>query len=128
MGACAEIVAYPQFESDVVKFQRNGANTISTEERKSVAMLLLNEENDSPSTDEELSFVQRALKDQKILKEDYSSRYLDSRFLLAKSNICERFSSKVVHVLNDKRLGISQVHLELQIYLNVNRNLWSWKI
>ena len=124
MGARSEILAHPQFESDAVKFQCNVANALCTEERKSVAMLLLDKEIDTPSTNEELSIVQRALKRQKILKEDSASRYLDSRCLLVKSSICERLFSKVFHVLNDKRLSISLVHLESQIYLNINRDLW----
>ena len=80
MGAHAEIVAYPQFYSAVVKLQRDNANTLSREKRKAVAMILLHEENDTTSTDEELSFMQRALKRQKIFREYNASRYLDSRF------------------------------------------------
>ena len=67
-------MAYLQFDSAVVKLQRNNANTSSREERKAVAMLLLHEENVTTITDEELSFVQRALKRQKMFREDNASR------------------------------------------------------
>ena len=53
------------------------------------------------------------------------TRFLDSRFILPTSNICERLFSKVGNALNDRQVAIAPVNLESRVFLNVNRDLWS---
>lgn len=70
-----------------------------------------------------LSFVDRALKRQKRLYLNSNKPYMDTRFLIATSNVCERLFSKVGNVLTDGRKSLAPANLEAQIFLNTNRDL-----
>ena len=53
-----------------------------------------------------------------------TSKYIDLRFLLATSNVCERLFSKAGYSLTDRRRAISPVNFEYQLYLHCNSDYW----
>ena len=73
--------------------------------------------------DDGMTFVERPLQRHNYMKSNSSVQYLDSRFILATSNICERLISKVRHTLNDRLTAMLPLNLESQIFLIVNRDL-----
>lgn len=124
LTSSAEIVHSPLFESAVVKVQRGNSSALSREERAMLSSLELVRSGESSESDDRLSFAQRALKRQKTFGRARTQNYMDSRFLLPTSNICERLFSKAGHVLTDRRKGLSPVNLESQIFLHLNNDLW----
>ena len=70
-----------------------------------------------------MTFVERALKGQRVMQVDNFSRYMNSQFILPTYNIFERLFSKVGHPLNNRRASVLLVDLESQIFLHVNREL-----
>ena len=123
LGSNATIVHCKDFESGVVKLQRGNAITLSREEKRAVAPLLLDSTERECDDLDELTIVERALKRQKTLHHDASNRYIDTRFLLATSNVCERLFSTIGHVLNDRRSGLTPANLESRIFLKSNCDL-----
>lgn len=70
------------------------------------------------------SYVERALKRFKNTS-GKGRQFEDLRFLLPTSNICERLFSKAGHVLNDPRMALLPANFEVQLFLHLNRDLWS---
>ena len=93
LSSNARIVHCPRFESDIFKLQRNSAQTLTTEERVSLVSFELRDKIKESSDNESLSIVERSLKSQKT-DSPTSSTYIDTQFILATSNICERLFSK----------------------------------
>ena len=69
-----------------------------------------------------MTFVERALKRQRVMPVNDFSRYMDSQFILATSNICERLFSKVDLALKNRRVSVLLLNLESQMFLHVNRD------
>lgn len=124
LSSTADIVHCPWFESALVKVQRGMIAVLSIEEQVFMACF----ENESLSNDdvcdEELSFVERALKRQRCQREISPHKYMDTRFVLATSNICERLFSRMGYTMTDRRRGLTPANLEAQIFLNLNSDLW----
>jgi len=53
-----------------------------------------------------------------------NTEYLDLRFIVLTSNMCERLFSKAGCALSDRRKSLAPVNFEQQIYLHANANLW----
>ena len=124
LSSSAGIVHSPDFENAVVKIQRNNSSALSREESVSVSSLLIEEDQVQDFEEEGLSFAMRALKRQRCMNERTKRRYCDTRFLLASSNLCERFFSRAGFALSDRRRGINPVNLEALIFLHFNNDLW----
>ena len=120
----AEIVHSPEFESAVVKLQQGNTLALSREEEISITRLLIENSNENITECDGLSFAQRVLKRRKMSSNAMSKKYLDTRFLVPTSNVCERLFSQVGYVLTDRRKAINPANLESQIYLHANRDLW----
>ncbi len=80
------------------------------------------EDNQLSYDDETLSFADQILKKRKI--DVATSAYIDLRFLLPTSNICERLFSKAGQALCKRRKGTSPVGFEQQLFLHVNFEVW----
>ena len=127
LTSSAAIVHSPLLESGIVKVQRGKNGALSREERSVLFPFELACNATSTEGDDCLSFAQRALKRQKMAGWDNSNNYMDTRFLLPTSNICERLFSKCGHVLTNRRKGLMPANLESQIFLHFNRDLWNTK-
>ena len=53
-----------------------------------------------------------------------STKYLDLRFIVPTSNLCERFFSVAGYALDDRRKRLLPSNLESQLFLNQNARLW----
>ncbi len=93
------------FESAVIKVQRGNALALSREEKNSIVQLKLTTQEENQASDDELSFVERVLKLQMSTSEISAAVFMDTRFLVPTSNVCERLFSKVGYALSDYRRG-----------------------
>ncbi len=75
------------------------------------------------SENETISFAERATKKRKV-QTGSKLTFLDLRFLLPTSNLCERFFSKAGYGLSDQRRGLLPANFESQIFLNANMDYW----
>jgi len=124
LGENAEIVGQPKFESGIVKILNNQIASMDADE-KTVTNCLIKEaeiDSDSPNSTE-LSITERARKKRKLLKQQDVS-YIESRFLLPTSNICERFFSTTGYALGDRRMSINPANFEQQMFLFANSEHW----
>lgn len=126
LSSTANIIHSPVFETAIGKVQSGNEVIMSHEEKEALAALKITRQEEEGSTYTGLSFAEQALKRRKVScggRTDYS----DLRFLLPTSNICERLFSKAGHALNDRRKTMLPANFESQIFLNLNRDLWSAK-
>ena len=80
-------------------------------------------ESNDHSSNTMMSLAERARKHLKTSREE-TCVYMDTRFLLPTSNVCERLFSIAGYSLNDRRVSISPLHFEEQIFLFSNADLW----
>jgi hypothetical protein len=80
----------------------------------------------SSDHDAELSFAERALKQQRVQDKTEGSKYINTRFLLPTSCVVERFFSLAKRVFSPHRRRLSTKTLEALLFLNQNRQLWTW--
>lgn len=99
-------------------------SSMSEEEKDSISCCIIRVENSYEDEEAVLSFAQRAMKRQKV-SSFQRTKYIDIRFLLPTSNLCERLFSKAGYAFNERRRGILPSNFESQIFLNLNRDLWS---
>ena len=59
------------------------------------------------------------------MKPEENSQYLDLRFMVPTSNLCERLFSKAGYSLGNRRGNILPTSFEEQIFLHVNSKMWS---
>ena len=80
-------------------------------------------ENDAVE-DGGLSFVERALKKRRLSVTKLNAQYLDTRFIVPHSNMCERFFSKAGYTMSDRRKLIQPANFEEQLFLHTNSGYW----
>ena len=68
---------------------------LSREEKNSIVQLKLTTQEENQASDDELSFVERVLKRQKSTSESSAAVFMDTRFLVPTSNVCERIFLKL---------------------------------
>ena len=124
LSSRAAIVHCAEFESAIVNLQRQNAAGLSYEEEESVKCLRVEKHPIEDVSSDGLSFAERALKRQKCMNMEASHDYMDSRFCIPTSNLCERLFSRVGYALSQRRRGISPVNLESQLFLHFNCDLW----
>ena len=125
LGSNATIVHCVNFENAKVKLQRGNFGALTMNEQESTSTLRGDmHEQTMEYNDENLSFAERALKRRKRADDRTKLQYMDSRFLIPTSNICERLFSRVGYALPSRRKGTSPVNLEAQVFLYLNRDLW----
>ena len=124
LTSSAKIVYCPTFESTLVKIQRDNTVALSREGKSAVPHLLIEEDQSTVNSDDGMSFAQRALKRQKLNDENKSGKYMDTRFCVPSSNVCELLFSKAGYVLSDRRKNITPANLESQLFLHLNSDLW----
>ena len=130
----ADIVAFPVFENSIVKVIRGDERNLSISERESIAIFLLPleegglEETIVPVITTPLSFAARLIKAKQPTVE-VKSKYMDLRWIVGTSNIVERLFSLAKQFQTYDRSSITPEHLEMQLYLFVNKHYWSkWTV
>jgi len=101
----ADIVHHSALGSGIVKIIERNFSMMTRDELASTACLRIEAgTTDTPTVANELSMVERASKRVKI--ENSTSAYMDCRFIVPTSNMCERIFSTAGFALNS-RLGIT---------------------
>lgn len=116
LSSTANIVHCVWFESAIVKIQRGNSNALSREEQFFVSSFEVDGVCDIDEEPEGISFVERALKRQRTHMLGSTKKYIDTRFVLATSNVCERLFSRIGHVFTDRRNRLTPANLEAQIF------------
>lgn len=124
LNSNARIVHDPCFESGVLRIQEGQECDLKGDEKAAVSSLLLggsvlNEGELGPQ-----SIIERASKRLRTDGTLQPSAYMDTRFLLPTSNLCERFFSIAGYAMTNRRKGILPSNLEAQLFLFMNRDLW----
>jgi len=127
LSSSAKIVHQQEFESAIVKLQDKKMELLTTEEKKSIEHLKCKDseiitENNSVDS---LSYAEQALKKRKINHEKAGSCYMDTRYIVPTSNMCERLFSKTGYALSDRRGNILPSNFEEQIFLHANSSFWN---
>lgn len=124
LEANAKIVHSPAFESGIVKVLDEELDQLSEKERNSISCFteVTNNSNNNLAMDDNLSLVQRALKNKKrkVIYNEYSSL----NYVPPTSNIVERLFSNARLILTDYRKSMSPYTLECVMFLKFNRNYW----
>ena len=102
LGPAADIVLRAQFESGIVKLQQGHLHELLATELEAVAKLKVTLPSNSEVDLSTLSLAERALKKRRIHRET-DENYLNTRFILPTSNVCERLFSIVGHAVTDRR-------------------------
>ena len=83
-----------------------------------------NPENRTDADNGTLSFVERAMKRRRLSISNSKARYIDTRFIVPHSNMCERFFSKAGYTFSDRRKLMLPANLEEQLFLHTNSRFW----
>jgi hypothetical protein len=122
----ASIVANPSFEMAIVKIQEGNAASMTPEEVALVQRMCKSVSSvqtvHTPAATGSISLADRALKRRKV--DDLNVAYIDTRFLVPTSNVCERFFSSAKFALDDRRMRMTPQNFEAQMFLYANRTLW----
>ena len=120
LSANAAIVQCPQFESAIVKIQNDEVSRLTPAETDSVAKFQVVHDEEAPDLNAPLA--ERLLKKRRQFN---STKYLDTRFILATSNVCERMFSVAGYTMGERRHRLLPSNFEMQLFLNYNCEFWS---
>jgi hypothetical protein len=126
LAANANIVLDKYFESAIIRIQQGKAGSLMPSEEQSVRNLKKLPKQNHESI-ESGCFADRVLKKQRLDKEVSPSEYLDLRFLIPTSNICEQLFSQAGFCFNSQRGSVLPIHAEAQMFLHFNMDLWNIK-
>ena len=129
LGAEAEIVHNPSFESALVKSQDRNFEALTDAEQNAAKCLKVQDTVQTPTADDDQEYgnsVELMLKKRKMekLATQEKCAFKDSRFLLPTSNIIERFFSTAGYAFNDHRQNLTPMNLEMQLFLRMNKDFW----
>ena len=133
LSKSANIVHDKVFEDAVTKIQDGKLSELTLEERLSVSNLQIEETQDSNEVsecneEERNSLAERVLKKRRMeaseIDRNKKSKYMDLKFIIPTSNICERLFSAAGYGLNDRRQAILPANFEYQMFLDVNNDIW----
>eukprot|EP00918_Siedleckia_nematoides_P068503 GHVU01149252.1.p2 GENE.GHVU01149252.1~~GHVU01149252.1.p2 ORF type:complete len:428 (-),score=59.77 GHVU01149252.1:4483-5766(-) len=124
----ADIVASPTFEAAVVKVLNRNEGQLDADEKKVLlpfkstaatgnTTALTTEEEELPLATQVLLLRNRRIESDRA--------YQDLGWIPCTSNVCERAFSMSGKVLTDDRKGLSPHHLELIMFLKLNRQMWN---
>jgi len=128
----AKIVHSQNFENGVVKIIDGKEEDLSAAEINCLKKLKTQSQSNVTVSDEGRDsciddFAASLLKKRKVEKLNVKT-YQDCRFLLPTSNIVERFFSEAGFAFSDLRQSILPLNLEMQLFLKVNKSLWSKEV
>jgi len=127
LGDKTSMVLNPHFEEAIRKIQRGEESELKGVQQR--ATLHLRKKRDVGVTPKKvstpMSFAKLLLKKSKNRTDGSESKYVDTRFIVPTSNLCERLFSKAGYVLSDRRRGLLPSNFEMQLFLHFNSRLWS---
>ena len=124
VGVEAAIVHNSDFERGIIKIQSGFESQLNAHETNAVMKLVTpNSFGYYEVEDSHLSLVERALKRQR-LKKNNSSGFMDTRFLVPTTNHVERLFSTSKRIFSTKRRSLLPRTLEALVFLKENRELW----
>ncbi|KAH9125307.1 hypothetical protein LEN26_008900 [Aphanomyces euteiches] len=118
LSSSAAIVQCVKFEIALSKILDQSSSSMSECEQESVGHLTIDGDAAMESTASGGSIVERSKR--RVKKQTY----LDCRFIVPTSNMCEHFFSSSKFALTDRRRSILPRNFEAQMFLHVNRDLW----
>ena len=130
LGADADIVHSPHFDSAIIKLHDKKFETLTDDEEAAILCLKMQQTTsataeagdalDSPGS------VENLLKKRKLEKLSCQAKcvFQDSRYLLATSNIIEWFFSTAGHAFSDHRQGLRPMNLEMHFFVKINKKFW----
>lgn len=122
----ARIVHNPTFEAAVCRIQAGREDDLNDEQRAAVAHLRKPASaGESSVAGEEEALRERARKRRKMREMRTFERYIDTRFILPTSNLCERLFSVAKNAVGERRQCLRTESLEAQIFLRCNMHLWN---
>ena len=123
LAANARIVHQPAFESGICRILDGEISLLTEAEKSAIGCLCVAKSTSEVDIiDGSCSLAERALKHRKLNRGE--SDFLDFRFMLPSSNICERFFSIA---LSNRRKSILPCNFEQQMFLHSNYHLRSIK-
>ncbi|RHY45010.1 hypothetical protein DYB38_011219 [Aphanomyces astaci] len=108
---------YPQ----AAHYLSRSANIMSVREIESVGGLRV-APLEAAVADKHETYAERALKRQRRVPSE--GKFLDCRFIVPTSNICERFFSATKRAIGDHRCGLLPKNFESQMFLYANADMW----
>lgn len=94
---------------------------MSDRERGTVSRLLkVSFDEDQESDSDNLNLAERTRKRRKLSQANKAADYMDVRFILAGSNICESFFSKAGFANDENRQAMIPSNFESHMFLHVN--------
>ncbi len=125
LSPTSQIVKDPDFESGIVKILDGEISKLTNEEIQATEKLRFQSLSaTSNECDDGLSLADRAMNKRKVSVPTNSS-YMDIRFLLPTSNICEHLFSIAGYSLTDRSKAISPLNFGQQLFLQANKALWT---
>lgn len=115
-------VKYPDFESGVVKLQRNCEHLLTRPEHDALWMLKLNVDEDydiQQYADEKERFIEERLKRRRRFSQQ-RNKYMDAKFILGSVAEVERLWSVSKYVFTENRPSMSQQVFEALVFLKMN--------
>lgn len=124
LEADVKIIFYSEFESGMVKILESKTDMLTIQENSAVPMFEISEPSSKGNEQEaQLNLGQRVMKKRRIDQRRKTQGYMDLRFILPISNICERLFPVAGFVLGGRRRSILSSNLETHMFLHVNSSL-----
>lgn len=120
----ADIVESKEFEAGIVHIQQNRVADMTEDEKCAVKIFSRTSSVQEVYAKEPVSLAEVALQKFRAQKTS-AENYMDLRFIVPTSNMCERLFSQSRRAVTDYRKSMSPVSLEAQMFLYGNSNLWS---
>ena len=119
----ADIVHSKHFENGIWKIQGGKEKDLKVQEKIACKELRVvrNAVVHVVEHEAELDFASEVLSKRARVEK---TEFMDTRYLLPTSNICERYFSLSGLAFSDLRKRTSPVHLEEQLFLKLNRKYW----
>ena len=130
LASNADIVHNPTFESAIVKIQRGDERLLTVAEARQVQQFLRTnvqpqQEEKEESQDYATSILRNKERGRRARTEASASAYVSLNHLSGTSNICEKLFSVTEMIMADRRKSLESFHLEMLIFLNYNKELWT---
>ncbi len=122
----ARIVLNSYFESAIVKIQNGSFRDLTVGEgNHTVCLREIHQNTDESEMEPNTESLVELGKMRRRLEMRSGHSYMDTRFILPTSNICERLFCLGGHILCDRRGRLSPSIFEEQVFLHANNGLWN---
>jgi hypothetical protein len=136
LAADAKIVVDKDFESAIEKIQGENEANLRPAEKRAVQFLLKSDasgseskseiDDDQTKSDSSEGYADSAIKAIENAKRNriFKSKYVPLKHLTSTVCVCERLFSRTKIIMHPHRASMQPWHLELLVFLRVNKSLW----